>query len=148
MGFSHGLIFARQIFPFETFTTHFYLAGCPGNICEGYFSLPLLDTPGPPIGHIRAPMHESICSRFERKCNKGRERDGFMIYQKHFTIWQSSLEQISKCLFYGSGAERLFNRCHFTWERMLESRDHHVPPTPHPPPEGWGTKQIGLFMFF
>lgn len=49
-------------------------------------------------------MHESICSRFERKCNKERPGDGFMIYQKHFTIWQSSLAQISKCLLYGRRA--------------------------------------------
>lgn len=30
MGFSHRLIFARQIFPFETFTTHFYLLSAQG----------------------------------------------------------------------------------------------------------------------
>lgn len=29
-GFSHRLIFARQIFPFETFTTHFYLLAAQG----------------------------------------------------------------------------------------------------------------------
>jgi len=78
----------------------FLSAGCPRNICEGYFSLPLLDKRGPPIGPLLAPTYESICSRFKRKCNKESLGDGFMIYQKHFTIWQSSLAQISKCLFY------------------------------------------------
>lgn len=29
-GFSHRLIFACQIFPFETFTTHFYLLAAQG----------------------------------------------------------------------------------------------------------------------
>ena len=29
-GFSHRLIFARQIFPFEPFTTHFYLLAAQG----------------------------------------------------------------------------------------------------------------------
>lgn len=58
----------------------------------------------PQLALALAPMHESICSRFERKCNKERPGDGFMIYQKHFTIWQSSLAQISKCLLYGRRA--------------------------------------------
>lgn len=66
----------------------------------------------PPIGPppCACMYARSICSRFEGKCNKTRQPDGFMIYQKHFTIWQSSLEQISKCLLYERKPEILLIR--------------------------------------
>lgn len=109
-GFLHGLIFARQIFPFETFTTHFYLLAAQGTSVRVILTSLFWVNEVPPIGPLLAPGYESICSRFERKCNKERGADRFMIYQKHFTIWQSSLAQISKCLFYERRPEILLIR--------------------------------------
>ena len=88
----------------------------------------------PQLALALAPMHESICSRFERKCNKERPGDGFMIYQKHFTIWQSSLAQISKCLLYGRRAGILL-----IWATSPgKGCSGHVT-TGNPPPL-WGTR--------
>lgn len=67
-GFSHGLIFARQIFPFETFTAHFYLLAAQGTSVRVFFTCLLWINPVPHVGLEHAD--ESICSRFERKCNK------------------------------------------------------------------------------
>lgn len=72
----------------------------------GYFSLPLIWThrgPNwpllPPCAHIRrGALFVHVLK--ENVIKRERPVDGFMIYQKHFTIWQSSLEQISKCLLY------------------------------------------------
>lgn len=69
-GFSHGLIFARQIFPFETFTTHFYLLAAQGTSVRVILTCLLWINPSPHVGPLLAPADQSICSRFERKCNK------------------------------------------------------------------------------
>lgn len=77
-GFSHGLIFARQIFPFETFTTHFYLLAAQGTSVRVILTCLLWINPIPHVGALLAPADESICSRFERKCNK--EKPALWIY--------------------------------------------------------------------
>lgn len=113
MAFLHGLIFACQIFPFETFTTHFYLQAAQGTSVRVILVSLFWVNEVPPIGPVLAPGHRFICSRFGRKCNKERERpraDRFMIYQKHPTIWQSSMAQISKCLLYERRPEILLIR--------------------------------------
>lgn len=50
--------------------------------------------------------------------------DGFMIYQKHFTIWQSSSAPISKCLFYGKRPGILLIRASHPGEKMRRSPGH------------------------
>lgn len=48
-----------------------------------------------------------------------------MIYQKHLTIWQSTLAQISKCLLYERRPEILLIRAtSAAGKRMLKSHDH------------------------
>lgn len=83
---------------------------------------------------MRLRGHRFICSRFERKCNKERERpraDRFTIYQKHLAIWQSSLAQNSKCLLFERRPEILLIRttiaapgkdAQVTWPRLNPRR--------------------------
>lgn len=58
--FSHRLIFARQIFPFETFTTHFYLLAAQGTSVWVILASLLYGHTGAPIGPfcLHAPIYD------------------------------------------------------------------------------------------
>lgn len=96
-------ICSSNIFPPETVYSAFLSAMCPRNICEDV-RLSLWRTNAgrpfhwPSLAHVRPHAPRLFVRVLKRKCNKDRQGEGFMGDQKHFTIWQSSMEQISKCL--------------------------------------------------
>lgn len=89
-GFSHGLIFARQIFPFETFTTHFYLLAAQGTSVRVILTFLLWIHPVPHVGPLSCPQASLFVHVLKENVIKRNRLDGFMIYQKHFTIWPST----------------------------------------------------------
>lgn len=133
-GFSHGLIFARQIFPFETFTTHFYLLAAQGTSVRVILTCLLWINPIPHVGPLLAPADESICSPFERKCNKEKP-----------TIW---IYYLSKALYHMAVAIGADFQMFVLWKEAgdpfnpsLSSWGEDARVWPRRAPKGWETER-------
>lgn len=126
-GFSHGLIFARQIFSFETFTTHFYLLAAQGTSVRVILASLFWINEVPQLAISLRPCTSLFVHVLKENVIK---RDGVMdlwFIKSTLPYGSRHWSRFPNVCFMKGGQSCFFNRSHFTWERMLGSRDHKAP---------------------